>query len=221
MDIETRGSRGNVGYARFRQALLEGRLQPGSTLTQAELCEILGMSLSPMRDTLTLLEADDLVKVRHRAGISIISPDLAFIRRNFQFRTMIEQDAIVRFVETVGDDWIAATMQAHDDALKQVTARTKAPELELILRALDWEFHSTIVTALRNDMIAETHFLLQENLKLVRVVNDDLASPSKVAEALTEHRTILMRLRERDADGAVSALHAHFRAAIHRAFGGS
>lgn len=161
------------------------------------------------------------MKVRHRAGISVISPDLTFIRRNFQFRTMIEQDAILRFVETIDDDWIATTMQAHDDALKQVTARTKVPELEHILRALDWQFHSKIVTALRNDMIAETHFLLQENLKLVRVVNDDLASPSKVAEALNEHKAILRRLAERDAAGAVNALHAHFRAAIHRAFGGS
>ncbi len=218
--METNGSRGNEGYAAFRAALLDGRLAPGATLTQDELCAVLGMTLSPLRETLTLLQADGLVTVRHRAGIAVLNPDVAFIRRNFQFRTMIEREALPRFCDVVDEDWLKETIDAHQDALAGVSARESAPALEQRLRALDWTFHSAIVAVLRNSMISETHYLLQENLKLARVLNQDMAAPSKVAEALGEHCVILDRLVKRDANGALDALEAHFRAAIHRAFGG-
>jgi DNA-binding GntR family transcriptional regulator len=34
----------------------EGRLEPGMIVTHSELCEILGISLTPLRETLVLLE---------------------------------------------------------------------------------------------------------------------------------------------------------------------
>ena len=211
--MHTNGSRGNAGYAAFRAALLDGRLSPGANLTQAELCDVLGMSLSPLRDTLTLLEADALVTVRHRAGITVVNPDVAFIRRNFRFRTMIEREALPIFSEVVESDWLAQTITAHETVRDKVAAGGK-------VRKLDWNFHSAIVSALRNTMITETHYLLQENLKLARVLNEDIASPSKATEALGEHCAILEQLSKRDSQGALEALEAHFRAAIHRAFGG-
>ncbi|MBK8083489.1 MAG: GntR family transcriptional regulator [Devosia sp.] len=48
----------NVGYNAFFEALIEGRLQLGQTLKQEELGATLGLSLSPMRETTTLLEAE-------------------------------------------------------------------------------------------------------------------------------------------------------------------
>jgi len=218
--IETSGSRGNEGYAKFRAALLGGQLQPGATITQAEMCDALGMSISPLRDTLALLESDGLVSVRHRAGITILTPDVGFIRTNFQFRSLIEREAIARFTEGVSADWLDKTRARHETALKHVRDYAASHAIEAELRAIDWDFHTAIVAALRNEMIAETHFRIQENLRLARVLNQDYASPSKVAEALNEHAAILEASAARDAALAEQALEAHFRAAIHRAFGG-
>ena len=50
-----RGEIENAGYAAFFDALIAGKLKLGQTLTQDELCQVLGMSLSPMRETTTLL----------------------------------------------------------------------------------------------------------------------------------------------------------------------
>ncbi len=97
------GNRGDAGYAAFREALLAGAIQMGGTLTQNELCKILGMSLSPLRTTMTLLESDGLIRVRKRAGVQVFYPDVGFIRSNFQFRAMIEREAMVRFTETIAD----------------------------------------------------------------------------------------------------------------------
>ncbi|WP_421725033.1 GntR family transcriptional regulator [Bauldia sp.] len=217
---EASGNRGNAGYASFRGALLSGQLQPGVTLTQAELCETLGMSLSPLRDTLTLLEADGLVSIRRRAGVTVVEPDVAFIRRNFQFRTLIEGEAIVRFAEAVPADWLADMRTRHQAALDRVSPRSDMIALGHLLGEVDQDLHRSIVAALRNPMIDDTHAQLQENLKLARVLSHDLMSPSKVAETLKEHLVVIEKLAEGDTHGSAEALDAHFRAAIHRVFAG-
>ena len=66
-----KGEIDNAGYIAFFDALIEGRLKLGQTLTQDELCRVLGLSLSPMRETTTLLEAEGLITVRKKVGITI------------------------------------------------------------------------------------------------------------------------------------------------------
>lgn len=99
--------RDNEGYRRFRVALQEGRLRAGMNVTQNELCDILGLSLSPLRETLVLLEEFGLVEIKPRTGIRIVYPEVAFIRENYQFRIMIETHAIRVFAASVSREWLA------------------------------------------------------------------------------------------------------------------
>src|SRR5882724_11573257 len=71
------GFQENEGYLRIRQALRDGTLQAGMTVTQSELCDLLKVSLSPLRETLVLLEEFGLVDIKPRAGIAIIYPDVS------------------------------------------------------------------------------------------------------------------------------------------------
>ena len=84
----------NEGYRRFREALQSGKLEAGMVVTQHDLCELLGLSLSPLRETLVLLEEFGLVEIKPRTGIRIVYPEVAFIRENYQFRIMIEVYAL-------------------------------------------------------------------------------------------------------------------------------
>ena len=56
----------NEGYRRFREAMQAGKLQAGMVVTQNELCDLLGLSLSPLRQTLVLLEEFGLVEIKPR-----------------------------------------------------------------------------------------------------------------------------------------------------------
>ena len=91
----------------------EGRLQPGMIVTQNELCAILGISLTPLRETLVLLEEFGLVEVKRRAGIQIVYPEVAFIRENYQFRSVIELHAIRAFLPRAGRQWLADMRTRH------------------------------------------------------------------------------------------------------------
>lgn len=210
--------RGDEGYRKFRSALLEGRMTPGQSLTQSDLCDLLGLTLSPLRDTLTLLEADGLVSVRKRAGIRVFEPDLNFIRQNFQFRTLIEREAVPSFVDSVRDDWLEAVLESHQALDVLLGNREAMPTTEITMRELDQDLHGTIVGALRNPMIAAAHANLTENIKLARVLNHEVASPARLRDAVNEHFAIIHAAQARDSAATLLALDAHFSASIHRVF---
>jgi GntR family transcriptional regulator len=81
-----------VAQHELRQAITTGTFQPGSQLpTEAELCEILGVSRTVVREALRMLEDDGLVARRHGVGTFVRNnPILKNLNFNFGITEMIE-----------------------------------------------------------------------------------------------------------------------------------
>ena len=101
----------------FVQAILSEKIMVGDVIKQSELCDILGISLSPLRELLVLLEELNLVQVKPRSGYKIIYPDVDFMRENMQFRIMIEKNAVESFLNEVTDSWIENQIEIQKEAL--------------------------------------------------------------------------------------------------------
>lgn len=208
----------NEGYRRFRAAMQEGKLQPGMVVTQNELCDLLGLSLSPLRETLVLLEEFGLVEIKPRTGIRIVYPEVAFIRENYQFRIMIEVFALRSFGNTVTADWLETMREAHEECRRNLTDGGPFQEEQLRFLSLDMRFHRDIVEALDNRAILDTHNRLQENIRMAQQVHRRPGFRGALLETVDEHLKVLDALAARDVEGAVAALEAHFRASTHRTF---
>ncbi|MBU1304824.1 MAG: GntR family transcriptional regulator [Alphaproteobacteria bacterium] len=207
------------GYTRFREAMQDGRLQPGMIVTQHELCALLGLSLSPLRETLVLLEEFGLVEIRPRMGIRIVYPEVAFIRENYQFRIMIEVYALRSFGGNVTEDWLANMRASHEDCRTQLTNDTLERAQERFVR-LDGRLHREIVEALDNKAVLATHQRLQANIQMAQLVHRRPGFRGALLQTIDEHLAIIDALEARDVDAAVAALEAHFRGATHRTFAG-
>ena len=81
-----------IALEELRQAILGGTFQPGSQLpTEAELCEMLGVSRTVVREALRVLEDDGLVVRRHGIGTFVRNhPILKNLNFNFGITEMIE-----------------------------------------------------------------------------------------------------------------------------------
>jgi DNA-binding GntR family transcriptional regulator len=211
----------NEGYRRFREAMQTGRLEAGMVVTQNELCELLGISLSPLRETLVLLEEWGLVEIKPRAGIRIIYPEVAFIRENYQFRIMIEVHALRLFCDVVTDAWLADMRARHDASRKVLLGPTPLDEAMLGLLPLDETLHREIVVALDNSAILATHARLQENIRMVQRVHRRTNFRAQLVSTVDEHLAVIAGLENRDLPAATAALEAHFRASTHRTFAAS
>jgi len=81
-----------IAQQELRQAIASGTFRPGSQLpTEAELCEMLGVSRTVVREALRVLEDDGLVSRRHGVGTFVRNhPILKNLNFNFGITEMIE-----------------------------------------------------------------------------------------------------------------------------------
>jgi DNA-binding GntR family transcriptional regulator len=194
----------------------EGRLQPGMIVTQNELCAILGISLTPLRETLVLLEEFGLVEVKRRAGIHVVYPEVAFIRENYQFRSVIELHAIRAFLPRAGREWLAEMRARHQDLIEAASNEVVAADLNATFTTLDSDMHVSFVGALENRAISAAYARIMDNINLARQVHDRTALRTRVLDSLGEHLSILDGIEKGDAEGAAASLELHFRASAYR-----
>lgn len=206
----------NPGYVAFVEALLDGRLTLGQTLKQEELCEILGMSLSPVRETTTLLEAEGLITVRRRIGITIFYPDVKFVGNTYQLRGILEREGLAKFARTVGRSWIAKARADHEAIIAYVEAVADPAIYREPMRQLEWAFHNSFIGALDNQQIAVIYERLHQKMFLLRLVNLDSVGPANTVKSMREHLAIVDALERRDTQGAIDALDQHLKGVLHR-----
>ena len=218
-DLYDAPPQGDPGYWRFFTALLGGRLNLGQTLTQDHLCDVLGMSLSPLRETMTLLSAEGLIEIRKRVGVTVFYPDVAFVRTHFQFRGMIEREALRKFAGNVTEQWLDLMETAHREAMSEVATSHRSSDYEQMMRLLEQNLHGRFVAAFDNPYITDVHGKLFRKLYLLRLLYPVGANKKSTIRSLEEHLEILAHLRRRDGDAAAACLEQHLSGVFHRTLG--
>ena len=208
----------DAGYQRFHQALLDRKITLGSTVTQNDLCEILDMSVTPLRECLVLLEECGLVEVRPRAGVRVVYPDVSVFRENMQFRTVIESNALPSFVEKADLNFLESLRSTHEDCLNRISTAEDSEAISAEMCVLDRALHAGIVEALRNRSISAAHTRLQDNIHLSRLVHVQLTYRENTFDTIEEHLLIINAAIQRDKKAANAALRSHLRASTHRTF---
>jgi len=107
----------------IRNAIVEGRLEPGRRLKEEELARELGISRTPVREALLVLQAEDLVTATPNRGAVVRSHDAAELDDLYELRSLLEGHAARRAAERATPDQIEALRQscerfaaiAHDD----------------------------------------------------------------------------------------------------------
>lgn len=206
----------NPGYLAFVDALLDGRLKLGQTLTQDELCAVLDFSLSPMRETTTLLEAEGLVTVRKRVGITIFYPDVKFVGNTYQFRGILEREGLTKFIRTMDAGWAQRWRAEHLALIEHVRAVDDQLIYREPVKLLEHSFHACFVAACDNRQISIIYQRLIQKMFLIRLINLEAVGPANTIRSLTEHLAIIDALEAHDVDRAVAALDQHLQGALHR-----
>lgn len=197
---ETRATTEHQVAEILREKIIVGILERGRKLKQVELSEMLGVSVTPVREALRLLEAQGYVTVSAHRG-AIVAPFLIEgAEELLQLRMLLEPRLTLEAVRR---------MSVHD--------------LD-VLKALN---HDLLVASRANDYSTcreknfRFHFRLYElagqpqTLDFVRVLWAkyplDLLSrlPGRQRRVFEEHAVLLAALESRDAEGAARAVETH------------
>jgi DNA-binding GntR family transcriptional regulator len=204
-------------YAAFTDRLLAREIVPGQFVSQRELVEITGLPLGAIRELVPRLEAEGLIVTIPQRGMQVAHVDLSLIRNAFQFRLMMEREAVEVFVREAPDAEIGRLLEAHEriikDAKKKIT-----PDVIRRAQIADWDMHDTIVDFLGNEIVSSAYRVNSIKIRLIRQAEVRL-DPSRVETVMREHLGIVRRMAARDIEGARNALAAHIQDAKNRAMG--
>ena len=194
----------------FIQKILSEDIKVGVVIRQAELCEILEISKTPLRELLVLLTELEFIEVKPRAGFKVLYPDIEFMRDNMQLRVILENHAIETFSEVVTDDWIKVQVAEHEKALTDLEHVNDPTSLNASIFELDREFHRTIVGSLKNSAVSKAHEYTQIKLQIARQVHRRIPPRKTNMNAMQDHLAILAALATHDLTRVRAALDAHF-----------
>jgi DNA-binding GntR family transcriptional regulator len=208
-----------LAYARFKDALFDARIPIGATVTQADLTALLDVPLGPLREALQVLESEGLLTMLPRAGIRIVTPDMALVKDSFQLRRILECEAVRKFAADASDDDLARWDAAHRGVIAAAQDRVEIGALGTRSRKVDRGFHTALIGALRNPQIDEVYARVGERIRLVQIQSRYRLSPTVVTQTMEEHLAILAALRARDTEAAAAAMEHHIARTLHRAIG--
>lgn len=196
-----------VGYRVFRvirQAIVQGRLQPGYPISEAELARQLGVSRQPVREAFIKLSDSGLVEIRPQRGTFVRLISRREVENARFIREAIEV-AVARRAAEVADAQAVGKLMDLVDAQERCGGQ---PDQSAFL-ALDDEMHRTIANLADCDNAWRVVEDLKVQMDRVRFLSISDATP--VETIVAQHRAIVAAITARDPDGAAAAVRVHMR----------
>jgi DNA-binding GntR family transcriptional regulator len=206
-----------VAYERFKTELFKRNLVPGQFVSQGELCELLDVPLGPTREALKRLEAESLVRLIPQRGIQIADIGVTLIHEAFEFRAILELEAVRRFARSAPDALLEDLEQSTTGVLRRLETM-QSVDSRLLDAALqvDWGMHTIIMESVGNHILMSAH---QQNFDKIKMIRLHGRSPRYLPLALEEHLAVITALKLRDPGQAAHALRLHLEGAERRALG--
>jgi DNA-binding GntR family transcriptional regulator len=138
-------------FERLRRLILEGEYGPEERLVEGQLAERLGVSRTPIRQALTMLEAEGLVEIAPNKGAVVCSFSIEDVWDIYDLRAVLEGHAARRAAGRIGGEELARLGELAGEMEGLASGRSGDHEGEIRrLVALNNEFHGIIIEASRN-----------------------------------------------------------------------
>lgn len=199
---KTARNAGQRAYETIKEMILDGRLKPSASFLETELAVRIGVSRTPVREAGQRLEREGLVKMRPRRGMLVLPVSAADMAEIYQLLSALEPLAAQLAAERGLTPTQAKAMEAATARMEEALA---AEDLSAWAEADDM-FHALLVEASGNKRLIEATERYRTQVHRARMAT--LTLRPRPQQSTADHRALLERLLQRDADGAKRV---HFR----------
>lgn len=191
-----------VVFNTLRQAIIQGEFQPGERLLEVTIANKLGVSRTPVREAIRMLELEGLVVMIPRRGAEVANITVKDLRDALEVRMAIEALSVKLACERIdeeGKNELKQTCMAFKEAInsKLVPAIVEGDEA----------FHNTIYRASKNQKLINIAQNLREQVYRYRV--EYVKDFSYHDNLIREHDQITMAILKGDATVAERVMNEH------------
>lgn len=183
-------------------AISSFQLRPGEAIDESALIQELGVSRSPVREAIRLLEGEGLVERVPHKGVFVCKATSQEIQESFPIRAIIEGMAAAQAVRNMRDSDLASiesTFQKMEQAIRENNSKQYAK--------LNFEFHRKFIKFAKNTTIEQVLKTLGRRSAWILFT---LFSTSQSMElSHQEHVRILAALKKRDPQLAAETVRIH------------
>lgn len=187
---------------RLRQDILVGAFPFGGRLKIDDLAERYATSHMPIREALRQLQGEGLVNVEPNRGARVRKVDMEFVRDLFDLRIALESMLARRAADRITPAQIDAIVRIEDE-LEMHAAHSDFPDVLSCNQA----FHAVINDAAGN---VEAIRVLDRHWNIIIALwGRHGYGAERAAGVISDHRQIIVALKQRDAEGAAILATAH------------
>ncbi|WP_172656322.1 GntR family transcriptional regulator [Halomonas sp. PR-M31] len=182
--------------------IVRGELKPNERLAEPELCELLDISRTPLREAIKQLAAEGLVILRRHRNAVVAPIDAQELEYLFEVEAGLESMAIGLAAQRMTNTEINR-LEVMQERLERLVDKG---DLNRYFE-LNQRIHSLLVAGAKNPVLTETHQRLLGRLERARYLA--LGKFGRWHESASEHRGILEALKARDTARARQLLVEH------------
>ena len=187
----------------LREKILKGVYKPGERLMEIHLADQLGVSRTPIREAIRMLELEGLVKMVPRKGAQVAKISKEDLQDVLEVRKALDTLSVKLACERITEDEIKLLNNAERDFEKALASK----DVRDIAEA-DVAFHDVIHAATKNGRLKSMISNLAERIYRYRF--EYIKQQSDGGKTLMlEHREIMRCIESRDVESAVKATEIH------------
>jgi DNA-binding GntR family transcriptional regulator len=197
------GKNASAGAADLiRQAILGGHVSPGQRLKEEELAQQLGISRTPVREALLVLQTEGLVEASPNRGATVRTYELPDLADMYELRALLEGNAARRAATRIDAD----SLQRLHESCARFQKLVGGSDLNRLV-AENALFHETILAAADSDRLAG---MVRQVIALPLVYKSYIwYSPEQATASYHCHRQLTNALERRDPSRAEAIMREH------------
>jgi DNA-binding GntR family transcriptional regulator len=193
-----------------RDAIIQGKFRPGEKIPENDLAEQLGVSRTPIREAIRVLEQQGLVETRPKNGTYIAGLDREQVRHGLLVRAALEELAVRQALERLEPDEWDRLCDELAELLRGMRAAGKRGDA-VGGTELDVRWHTLLIDAAANPYISRAWSVAGLSFLIWSPERElyPLAPEEWIELFDSRHQEVLAALRTADPDAAAEAVRRH------------
>jgi DNA-binding GntR family transcriptional regulator len=184
----------------LRERIRSGELAPGQRLAIDDLTQLMGMSATPIREALRLLQADRLVDYRPHHGVVVTETPPEATAEIYRLRAVLEPMATERAVSSLAPEGLRELERLHTE-LESAVASGRGKRIADRNAAWHWALYESANSLYLNDFIRR----LWEGFPWRTM----WALPGRAELSLREHEAMMQAIRAGDGIATAALMREH------------